>query len=132
MSSSRAKKVKMATKSCPECDQQVRRRPGGPGAEPPALLPAPGPERRGRARSAPQSSAASLPAFSARAVLLDGWSFCVLSGSVRRGRVWGGELRGGVCAGCLAWVNAVCLLLRCAQGFGVAGIAVQALVLGSS
>lgn len=28
MSSSRAKKVKMATKSCPECDQQVRRRPG--------------------------------------------------------------------------------------------------------
>lgn len=32
MSSSRAKKVKMATKSCPECDQQVRRGGAGRGA----------------------------------------------------------------------------------------------------
>lgn len=46
MSSSRAKKVKMATKSCPECDQQVRRggawRAAGAVLSCPVSRPAPG------------------------------------------------------------------------------------------
>lgn len=65
MSSSRAKKVKMATKSCPECDQQVRRRPGplpsraAPAEEGGSV--AAGLERRPREREEPPAPPAGGP-----------------------------------------------------------------------
>lgn len=48
MSATQAKKVKMATKSCPDCDQQVGGGPGAQGGRPlPAPLAAERPPRRG-------------------------------------------------------------------------------------
>lgn len=61
MSASRAKKVKMATKSCPECDQQVGGGPAGGRPLPAAVgcgeAPSPGPG--GRAVGRPLGSAAT-------------------------------------------------------------------------